>query len=282
MVATLIPQYLMNKIKFSVLIPVYFKENPDYFRLALQSIWHDQTLKPNEVVIVADGPLTKELDHVIKEFSKIATVKVVALKNNVGIGKALNEGVTKCSYDYIARMDSDDIAFPIRFEKQISYLEEHPEIGILSSWIDEFIDDADNVVSTRKIPENHIEIIKNLKGRCPINHPTVVFKKSAVISSGNYLTYFLKEDIYLWLRLYANKIIFANINESLLAFRITKDTYKRRGGFKYAKSEFNIFKFRYKIGLINRFQLVYYLAITIPIRLAPALIRSFIYSKLLR
>ena len=269
-------------MKFSVLMPVYSKENPDYFRLALDSIWHDQTLKPNEIVIVKDGPLTNALDLVLNEFSEIAPVKIVALEHNVGIGKALRAGVLKCSYEYIARMDSDDIAFPERLEKQILYLKQHPEVGILSSWISEFMDDITNIVSTRKVPEKHKEIINQLKARCPINHPTVVFKKEAVISSGNYKPYFLKEDIYLWLRLYSNDVIFANINESLLYFRISKDTYKRRGGIKYAISEFNILRYRYKINLINGFELLYYTAIIIPIRLAPTAVRAFIYTKLLR
>ena len=269
-------------MKFSVLMPVYNMENSLFFREALHSIWQDQTLKPDEIVIVKDGPLTKELDFVLKEFSKIAPVKIIALKNNVGIGKALNEGVAQCSYDYIARMDSDDIAFPYRFEKQITYLKQHPEIGVLSSWIDEFIDTKDNVISTRKVPEKHVEIIKKLKGRCPINHPTVVFKKEAVIASGNYQPFFLKEDAYLWLRLYNNNVVFANINESLLFFRITKEMYRRRGGLKYAVSEYKILRYRHSIGFINFFELIYFLTLTIPIRLAPAFIRAFIYSKLLR
>lgn len=263
-------------------MPVYSKEDPDYFRLSLKSIWQDQTLKPNEIVIVKDGPLTKALDVVLNEFSEIAPVKIVALKHNVGIGKALSKGVLQCSYEYVARMDSDDIAFPDRFEKQISYLEEHPEVGILSSWIDEFIDDASNVVSTRKVPENHDEIVSKLKAKCPINHPTVVFKKEAVIRSGNYKPYYFKEDIYLWLRLYSNNVIFANINESLLYFRISKDTYKRRGGKKYAMSEFNILRYRHKIDLINGFEFLFYTAVIIPIRLAPTSVRAFIYTRLLR
>jgi glycosyltransferase involved in cell wall biosynthesis len=275
-------QYLTINMKFSVLIPIYNMESPLFFREALHSIWQDQTLKPDEIVIVKDGPLTNELDHVVKEFSEIAPVKIVALKSNVGIGKALNQGVIQCSYDYIARMDSDDIAFPNRFEKQISYLEQHPEIGILSSWIDEFIDNKHNVISTRKVPKKHVEIIKKLKGRCPINHPTVVFKKEAVITSGNYKPFFLKEDAYLWLRLYINNVVFANIDESLLFFRITKDTYRRRGGLKYAISEYKILKYRYTIGFINIFELSWYLLITIPIRLAPPSVRAFIYTRFLR
>lgn len=263
-------------------MPVYNKENPDYFRTALDSIWHRQTLKPNEIVVVKDGPLTDALDLVLNKFSEIAPVKIVALKHNVGIGEALSRGVLECSYEYIARMDSDDVAFPERFEKQMWYLKQHPKVGILSSWIDEFIDDTTNVVSTRKVPEKHAEIVHQLKSRSPFNHPAVVFKKEAVIKSGNYRPYYLKEDVYLWLRLFSNNIIFANINESLLFFRTSKDTYKRRGGVKYAQSEFNLLRYGYKIHLTNGFEFLFYTALIIPIRLAPTSIRAFIYTKILR
>lgn len=269
-------------MKFSVLMPVYGKENPFFLTQALQSIWDNQTLKPNEIVIIKDGPLTNELEIILSNFAKIAPTKIKALKENVGIGKALNIGVNECSFDYIARMDSDDIAFPDRFYKQINFLEQHPKIGIVSSFIDEFINTKDNIISTRKVPLSHEQIIENLKGRCPLNHPAVVFKKEAVLAAGNYQPFFLKEDIYLWLRLFENKTIFANINESLLYFRITKETYKRRGGLQYAISEFKILKYRFDIGLINIFQLFYFIFLSVPIRLAPAFIRSFIYSRFLR
>lgn len=275
-------QYFLNNMKFSVLMPVYKKENPFFLTQALQSIWDNQTLKPNEIVIIKDGPLTNELEIVLSNYAKIAPTKIIALKENVGIGKALNIGVNECSFNYIARMDSDDIAFPDRFKKQINFLEKNPNLGILSAFIDEFIGTKDNIISTRKVPINHQEIIKNLKGRCPLNHPAVVFKKEAVLAAGNYKPFFLKEDAYLWLRLYEKKTVFANINESLLYFRITKDTYRRRGGFKYAISEYKILKYRYTIGFINIFELSYYLLLTIPIRLAPPLVRAFIYNRFLR
>ena len=268
--------------KFSVLISVYIKETPLFLKEALKSIWDDQTLKPNEIVIVKDGKLNEELEQVLDEFSNKAPTTFVSLDKNLGLGLALREGIKHCSFDYVARMDSDDIAYPYRFEKQINYLEKKPEISILGSYIDEFINYIDNVKSVRKVPEKHQDIIKMLKGRCPLSHPSVIFKKEAVINSGNYQPFLLKEDIYLWLRMYSNNYIFANIPESLLYFRITKDTYKRRGGYKYAKSEFRILFYRYSIGLINFFELIKFILLTIPVRLVPSFMRNFIYTKLLR
>jgi len=269
-------------MKFSVLISVYKKENPKFLKEALKSIWDDQILKPNQIIIVKDGPLTQELNEVLELFSVSSPTKFVELEFNVGLGLALQEGVKHCSFEYIARMDTDDIAYPERFNKQMSFLFKNPNVSVLGTFIDEFINTIDNVKSVRRVPEKHQDIIKKLKGRCPLSHPTVVFKKEAVINSGNYKPFFLKEDIFLWLRLYSNNYIFANIPESLLYFRISDDTYKRRGGYKYAKSEFKILFYRYKIGLINFFELLKFILLTIPVRLAPSFIRVFIYTKLLR
>jgi|SaaInlStandDraft_1057018.scaffolds.fasta_scaffold02331_7 glycosyltransferase involved in cell wall biosynthesis len=265
---------------FSVLISVYIKEKPEFLKKSLQSIWDDQILKPNEIVLIKDGILTKELDDTINDFSKNKPVKVITLKQNIGLGLALQEGVKNCSYEYIARMDSDDIAYPERFKKQMSFLVNNPHIDILGSYIGEFIDSIDNINSVRKVPLEHSEIIKNLRGRCPLNHPTVIIRKSALMKAGNYKPFFLKEDIYLWLRLYSYDFQFANLPECLLYFRLSKDTFKRRGGYKYAQSEFKIFLYRYKIGLINVFQLIFYLTLTLPVRLVPSFLRVFIYKFL--
>jgi glycosyltransferase involved in cell wall biosynthesis len=269
-------------MNFSVLLSVYSKEEPNFLQLALKSIWETQVLKPNEIVIVKDGPLTKDLESVLVDFSKIAPIKFVVLASNVGLGLALREGVKQCSFDFIARMDTDDVAHPERFSKQISFLKNNPTVDIISSWVDEFIGSKENVVSTRKVPTDHEGCLKMLKYGCPLNHPSVIFKKKAVINAGNYKSFFLKEDAYLWLRLYAKNYKFANLNESLLYFRVSEEMYRRRGGYQYAKSEVKILFYRYKIGLINFLEFLLYSGLTVPIRLAPSSIRLLIYTKILR
>ena len=269
-------------MEFSVLLSVYGKEKPEFLEVALQSIWDDQLLKPNEIVIVKDGALTIGLENVLEKFSRKAPTKFVVLSANVGLGLALREGVKQCSFEWIARMDTDDVAHPARFLKQITFLRKNPNIAILSSWIDEFIGTKENIVSTRKVPSDHQSCIKMLKYGCPLNHPSVVFKKKAVINAGNYKSFFLKEDAYLWLRLYAKNYKFANVNESLLYFRVSEEMYKRRGGYKYAKSEVKILFYRYKIGLISFLEFMLYVGLTVPVRLAPSKIRLFIYTKILR
>ena len=268
--------------KFSVLMSIYIKDKPEYLEKALCSIWDNQILKPNEIILVKDGLLTKELDCLIQKFSKKKPVKVITLKKNLGLGLALQNGVEHCSYEYIARMDSDDIAYPERFKKQISFLTNNTHIDILGSYISEFNGSIHNIKSVRKVPKNHSEIIKNLRARCPLNHPTVVLRKSALIKAGNYKPFYLKEDIFLWLRLYACNFKFENLTECLLYFRTSTDTYKRRGGYKYAQSELKIFLYRYRIGLINPFQLIFYLSLTLPVRLAPSFLRIFVYKFFLR
>ena len=153
---------------------VYYKENPSYLDDSLDSIFN-QTLKPNEVVLVEDGPLNEELDNVINKYkNKHECFKIVKLKENMGLGKALNEGLKYCQYEYVARMDSDDISIPNRFEKQISYLEQHPEIDMLGSNIAEYDEKMTTITGHRIVPENNNEILKMMKKRNPFNPMSVI------------------------------------------------------------------------------------------------------------
>ena len=196
---------------FSVLLSLYHKESPLFLRQSLTSIF-TQTLLPIEVVLVEDGPLTDELYAVIKEFtSQHPELKVISLPTNRGLGKALNEGLKHCSYDLVARMDTDDIAKPDRFEKQLAIFLEHPEIDVVGAWIDEFEGEVSNVLSMRKVPEQHENILRFAKGRCPVNHPVVMFRKSAVLKAGGYKHFPLFEDYYLWVRMLMNGARFYNI-----------------------------------------------------------------------
>lgn len=269
-------------MKFSVLLSVYAGEKPLFFEQCLISIWDNQLMKPNEILIVKDGTLSLQLENILLEFSKRAPLKILAFNKNKGLGKALMRGVEECTYPIIARMDTDDIAKSTRFEKQIKFLSENPEIDLVGSWIEEFEGTPSNIVSIRRVPKAHNEIVSYLKSRCPFNHPTVMFKKDAVIRSGNYRSEYLKEDLGLWVRMNYSECKFANLQESLLYFRLSSDMYKRRGGLKYLKAEINIFNLRRKFGLINIFEYIVFLSITIPIRVVPSKIRKQIYGIFLR
>lgn len=274
----------MKNIQFSVLISVYSKERADYLTLSLKSITSDQTLIPDEVVLVKDGPLTPELDSVCKEYAALYPniFKIVALPENVGLGRALNEGLNHCSYELVARMDSDDVSKPNRFERQIEVFESNPDLDIVSAWIEEFEYDSANAVSIKKLPEDHFSIFKYAKKRCPINHPVAMFKKSEVLLAGGYLDMHLYEDYYLWVRMLMGGSKFYNIQESLLSFRYSTETIKRRGGIKYANTEIKFFKELRKLGLINYAEFLKTIFVRVVARVIPNGFRVLLYQKLLR
>lgn len=273
----------MNKnIKFSVLMSVYQKENPKNLSQAIESIYANQTLKPNEIILIEDGLLTKELYLTIETFKKkLGNIFItIPLNQNLGLGNALKIGIKKCKYEYIARMDTDDIAHPKRFEEQIKYLKNNPNIDVLGTFMTEFIEDTTNIICIKEAPLNNIK--NYIKYRSPINHPTVIYKKSKVLSSGNYKDFYLNEDIYLWARMISNNCQFANLSKSLLYFRITNETYKRRGGLKYIKSELKLQKALLRLGIINWYIFTFNIFTKTIIRILPNEVRKLLYLKILR
>lgn len=267
---------------FSVLLSIYYKERPDFLRQSLDSLF-SQTLLPTEVVLVKDGPLTKTLDIIIEEYSKrYLQLKIVSLSVNQGLGKALNEGLKYCSYDLVVRMDTDDIAKPNRFEKQLKAFNNQSDIDIVSSWIDEFEGDTNHILSIRKLPEYHKEIYKFAKKRNPINHPAVMFRKSSVLAAGGYKHFPLFKDYYLWVRMLMNGAKFYNIQESLLYFRSSSDMFKRRGGINYALMELKFERELLRIKFIDKSIFIKNILIRFISRLIPNKLRTIIYKHLLR
>ncbi|WP_051600865.1 glycosyltransferase [Eubacterium sp. AB3007] len=220
------------KNRYSVLMSVYKNDSPEFLRLALKSIYEDQTRKPDEIVVVFDGPLTSASLDVLDRFrlGKEDVVRYYPQEINRGLGEALRIGAEKCTGDYILRMDSDDISDPKRFEKQISYVEEHPEIDVLGTDIAEF-NQAPNEpnMRVRVCPAQHVDIVQMGKKRNPMNHVTVCIKKSALEKCGGYKTLLLLEDYYLWLNMIAAGCKLENINESLVYVRVGNGFDSKRG-----------------------------------------------------
>ena len=245
---------------FTVLLSLYYKEAPQYLRQSLDSIF-TQKLLADEVVLVKDGPLTEELNEIIVSYAcRYPFLKIVSFSKNQGLGKALNEGLKHCSHDIVARMDTDDIAKPERFEKQLAVFKKHPDIDVVGAWIDEFENDISSVRSVRKLPEHQCDILTFAKRRNPINHPVVMFRKSAVLAAGGYQHFPLFEDYYLWIRMLINGAKFYNIQESLLYFRFSSEMFKRRGGWKYAMNEFRfqwMMRKLHFISILEFIQVVY-------------------------
>ena len=267
---------------FSVLLSLYIKEQPSHLIQCLDSLF-SQTLLPTEIILVKDGPLTAELDAIVFDYAvRYPVLKVVALPQNQGLGRALNEGLKHCSYDIVARMDTDDIAKPERFEKQIAVFQKHPELDLVGAWIDEFENTPQHILSVRKVPETSGEIYEYGKRRCPINHPVAVFRKKAVAAAGGYMHYPLFEDYYLWARMLVSGAKFYNFQESLLWFRTTPDVYRRRGGWRYAMTEIRLQFLFVGIGYIGFGTFLKNLVIRFLVRIIPNKLRSFIYKHLLR
>lgn len=264
---------------------VYVKENPLALKQSLESIYK-QTLLPDEIILVEDGPLTPSLDAVIDDFkTRKMNLKVLKLAQNQGLGRALNEGLKHCSFDYVARMDSDDICFPERFEKQIAYLSANPDIDAIGCWTQEFYIDEKGEMQTmslKRFPHNVWDNFKYCTKRCPIEHPAVVFKKSSVMKVGGYQHCYLFEDYHLWARMFVNGAKFYNIQEPLLYFRMTNDSFKRRGGWKYAKNEYNALKEFKRIGFLSKSEFLFAVITRFPIRVLPNFIRKFVYTTFLR
>ncbi len=268
--------------KFSVLMSVYYKENPVYLKEAMESIYDKQILKPTEIILVEDGELTKELyQEIDRQKSRLKDVlKIVKLEKNSGLGKALNIGVLNCSNELIARMDTDDIAYPNRFKEQIKYFKDYPETDVLGTFMNEFTENTSNIICVKDAPLNNIE--KYMKYRDPVNHPSVIFKKSKVLEAGNYQEILLNEDSYLWRRMLKKGAIFKNIAEPLMFFRVSNDTYKRRGGWKYIKAEWELQNKYLELGVINKIEFWQNILLKSIVRLMPNKLRKFVYLKLLR
>lgn len=268
---------------YSVLMSVYAREKPEYFRAAIQSMI-DQTLKADDFVIVCDGPLTDALESVIEWAQNALKEKlnIIRLPVNGGLGKALNEGLRHVKNEFIARMDTDDVSLPDRCERQMEAFLKHPEVSVIGGIVEEFSDDI-NVVTARRVPPcQHEEILKFAKKRNPFNHPCVMFKKSAVERAGGYQDIYLLEDYYLWIRMLLNGERGMNLQIPLLRMRAGYNMYKRRGGGKYILSQVKLFSYMQKKGMITRGQFMKSVITRSLSSVAPGCVRQFLFMKLMR
>lgn len=268
---------------YSVLMSVYYKENPKWLKESIESMLN-QTVLTNDFVLIEDGELTKELESVISEYEKKYSdiFNIVKLEKNVGLGPALARGIEFCKNEIIARMDSDDISVPDRCEKELEIMKNDNDIDMVGSNIIEFIDDINNKQAFRELPEEDEEIKKYMKRRNPFGHPSVMFKKSKVLEAGNYREYYLCEDYDMWIRMAKVNAKFYNIKEVLVYMRINEDFYKRRGGIKYLKSILKFKKEQYKNGFYSLKDYIITAGTSTMVCLMPNAIREIFYKKLLR
>lgn len=239
--------------KFSVLMSIYYNEKPKYFDLCLRSILIEQTILPDEIVLVKDGKLTEELEFVIEKYQKKfpRIFNIIALEDNVGLGNALNIGLAKCKYDIVMRMDSDDISVPERFEKQLKYMMKHKDVSVLGGFIGEFKDDKNKIERIKTMPCSYDEVKKYAKFRNPMNHMTVCFRKKDILEVGNYQPLFYLEDHYLWARVLVNNKKIENLPYVLVYARVGNGFISRRGNKNYIKGWKKLQNYLYENKIIN-------------------------------
>lgn len=266
------------KTDFSVLISIYQKENPLWFRDALDSVFA-QNVQPSEIVLVKDGPLTSELESVINEFVfKYPIFNIVENETNLGLGLSLQKGVLACKNEIIARMDTDDIIPPNRFEKQLAKIEEGYDV--VSCWSRLFMSDNHEVIAVKKRPEHHEDIVRLAHRRSPVCHAAAFMRKSAVVSAGNYMHKQYYEDYNLWVRMMMNGAHFYNVQEVLYDVRTTETQLKRRGGFSYLRNELKYLKEFYDMGFYTINDLLVNSSIRIVTRLMPGEVRFYFFKKI--
>ncbi|WP_332606272.1 glycosyltransferase [Acinetobacter sp. ESBL14] len=275
---------MFNGFFFSVLASLYHKENPVYLDSCLKSIWDNQNLKPNEIVLVLDGPIGGELTACVQNWqSKIGeTLKIIALPQNVGLGKALNEGLKHCSYDWVFRMDTDDICTADRFEKQAAFIQQHPDVVLFSGQVMEFDQDISDANVLKAVPQTYEEIKEFAKKRCPFNHMTVAYKREVILALGGYQHHLFMEDYNLWLRVIGNNHKVANLPDVLLYARVGNGMHARRKGFEYIKSEKQLLDLKKQLKLQNPLYANMLFLVRSAFRLLPANMLGKIYNSFLR
>jgi glycosyltransferase involved in cell wall biosynthesis len=258
---------------------LYKKEHPEYLRLALDSMIN-QTVKPDEIVLVEDGPLTDELYEVTEEYRD--HLYIVKNKTNLGLGLALNEGLKVCRNELVARMDTDDISKPDRCEKQLKRFEEKPELAIVGSHIDEFVDDPSNIISQRRVPLSAEDIYNFAKKRSAFNHPAVMYRKSAVLFEGGYSDLKRNQDVELFGRMLFKGCKAENIDEALLWFRSSDELAIRRKSWENTWSYIATIKKFWKMGYSSFGNYLTVLTAQTGMYIMPVKVQNWVYRKFLR
>lgn len=268
--------------KFSVLMSVYVKEQTEYVRQCFESLLA-QTTPAAEWIIVEDGPLTKELYRLLQEYQNRYPTLItrITMKENQGLGLALREGIKHCRYALVARMDTDDIALPYRFEKQLRAFQDDPTLDICGGQVNEFEGDITHIVSSRRVPLEDAEIKRYQKRRDAFNHMSVMFKKEAVLNAGNYQHLPLMEDTLLWCNMILSGVKCRNLDEILVLVRIGNDMFKRRGGWSYFLKYYRGRKMILKTGYISRWDYWLTLSVQFVVTLVPVRIRAIFFKKIL-
>ena len=268
--------------KFSVLMALYWKESPEYLSQCLESIFNS-TVLPYEVLIVLDGPIPKKLMFVLKKYNLKLPLRLIPLDKNVGLPKALNQGILNCKTNLIARFDTDDICHNLRFERQLLFMKRNPDVAVVGSHVGEFVNTINKIYSIRRVAIDHKSIVRYAKIKNPLNHPSVMYRKAAIKDVGYYPPYaFAFEDYALWLNLILRGYKLSNLDEILVFMRAGPNQAKRRRGIKYAKIECKFASDYYHYGFFKLYEMIVFLVIRLPFRFLPNMVLWMSYKHIIR
>lgn len=270
--------------KFTSLSSIYHKENPEHFNSCMLSIWDTQTLKPTEIILVEDGPLTPELDRIIAIWKeKLGDVlRIIQLPENVGTGKAKNIGLEACNNEIVCIVDTDDICVADRFEKQVKFLEKNNDVVIVGGQIFEFVEDITKPSGKREVPSSNEELVAYAKRQSPFNNMTIAYRKSKILDVGGYQHHFWMEDYNLFLRVIAKGYKVSNLSDVLVYARIDNGMHGRRKGLNYIKSEKQLLDLKKQLKIQSPFYANMYFIVRSAFRLMPANLLGKIYNRFLR
>ncbi|HRW18356.1 MAG TPA: glycosyltransferase [Dermatophilaceae bacterium] len=265
----------------SALLAVWAGDRPEWVDEALRSL-QAQTRPADQIVVVEDGPIADELSLVLDDAGQRLPITRVRLPHNRGLSDALQAGLPACEHELVARVDADDICVPERFERQLAAFAAQPELAALGGFCAEFVDDPMRPYAIRTVPVGADEVDRVARWRSPLNHPTVMLRRSAVLAVGGYDGFVGIEDYYLWAKLIVAGYRIDNLAEVLVRQRAGPQLGRRRGGWRYARTEAKLLWQFTRIGFLSRPQAVAGMAMRVPVRLVPNRLRSGIYRRLLR
>jgi glycosyltransferase involved in cell wall biosynthesis len=261
---------------------VYRGTNATELKTCLESIGA-QSVVPQEIVIVFDGPVSKSVEAYVARQSELDNINLIRKPTNEGLGSALRDGLRRCRYDIVARMDTDDICMNGRFEKQCDYLGENEQISLVGGQLAEKYTIGGNEITVeRRLPESPHEITAVAKHRNPLNHPTIMFRKKDVIVSGGYMPFPLLEDYHLFARMLVKGCLLANLPQVFVQARADDQYFERRGGLAYFRQEILLTKVFRDIGFHTWPDSIRFLLIRAPVRLLPKSLRRRLYITVLR
>jgi glycosyltransferase involved in cell wall biosynthesis len=267
---------------FSVLMALYQGDKAGLFDKALNSVFSN-TLQPNQILLVIDGPIPSDLENVLVKFHESFPDRIeeFRLKENLGLANALNEGLKHVSHEWVVRADADDINLPKRFETLAAMIHANPDLDILGSAIME-VDEAGNILAQRIVPCEQSAILKYAQFRNPFNHMSVAYKCKSILGLGGYPNLYLKEDYALWAKALANQLMVANTKEVLVHATTSSSMYERRGGLRLAKTEIELQELLVVCGLKTKLRALTDGVVRAGFCLVPSQLRKLLYLKLLR